>query len=270
MGTSKRCWRSGLVAALCWCFAFSFAPVLLAQQATVPNPQFEAVRATILEAVKDGSVPSVSVAVAKGGRIIWEESFGWANREKMIPATPHTMYSMASISKPISTTGLMVLVDQGKVDLKAPVNKYIVPAELKAFEWNAADATVTHILNHTSGLPLHYSAFYLDEPQRQPPAFTESIRRYGILVHPPGAVYQYANFAFGLVDHIITKVSGRAFREFMKTEVFLPLGLTRTSIDVEPGLEDYQAVRYDTRGNPVPFYISDHPGASQVYSSAHD
>ncbi|MFB3853547.1 MAG: serine hydrolase domain-containing protein [Vicinamibacterales bacterium] len=270
MGASNRVWRRLFFAVLALCFASSFDPVLLAQQATVPNPQFQAVRATILEAVKDGSVPSISVAVAKDGKVIWEESFGWANREKMIPATPHTMYSMASISKPISTTGLMILVDQGKVDLKAPVNKYIAPSELKAHEGNAADATVTHLLNHTSGLPLHYSAFYLDEPQRQPPSFTESIRRYGILVHPPGAVYQYANFGFGLVDHIITKVSGRAFRDFMKTEVFLPLGMTHSCVDVEPALDEYQAVRYDTRGNPVPFYISDHPGASQVYSSAHD
>jgi CubicO group peptidase (beta-lactamase class C family) len=241
-----------------------------AQQVLVPNPQFDQVRATILEAIKGGRVPSISVAVAKGGRIIWEEAFGWANREKMIPATPHTMYSMASISKPISTTGLMMLVEQGRVDLSAPVNRYIEPVQLTAFEGNAADATVTHILNHTSGLPVHYSAFYLDEPARQPPAFPESIRRYGILVHPPGAVYQYANFAFGLVDHIITKVSRQPYRDFMKSEVFLPLGMTHTTIDVEPGLEEFAAVRYDGRGNPVPFYISDHPGASQVYSSAHD
>ncbi len=249
---------------------FGFPFNLVAQQATVPNAQFAAVRATILDAVTSGRIPSMSVAVARDGRIIWEESFGWANRERMIAATPHTMYSMASISKPISTTGLMILVDQGKVDLKAPVNTYIAPAQLTAFEGNAADATVTHILNHTSGLPLHYSAFYLDEPGAQPPAFPESVRRYGILVHPPGAVYQYSNFAFGLVDHIITRVSGRPYRDFMKSEVFLPLGMTHTSIDVEPGLEPYAAVRYDSRGNPVPFYVSDHTGASQVYSSAHD
>ncbi|MBE3133399.1 MAG: beta-lactamase family protein, partial [Acidobacteria bacterium] len=260
----------GSLAVLLVLLAFCFPRLLLAQQSTIPNPQFSEVRATILEAVNGGRVPSMSVVVAKGGRIIWEESFGWANREKMVAATPHTMYSMASISKPISATGLMVLVDQGKIDLKAPVNQYIAPAQLTAFEGNAADATVTHILNHTSGLPVHYTAFYLDEPFQQPPAFPESIRRYGILVHPPGAVYQYANFAFGLVDHIITRVAGRPYRDFMKSEVFLPLGMTHTSIDVAPELEEYAAVRYDSRGNPAPFYVSDHAGASQVYSSAHD
>ncbi|MGW8264976.1 MAG: serine hydrolase domain-containing protein [Longimicrobiales bacterium] len=238
--------------------------------ATIPNPAFSDVRDTILKAIENGDIPSMSVAVAQGGAVIWEEAFGWADREARIPATPHTMYSMASISKPITTTGLMILVEQGAIDLAEPVNRYIAPAELKAFEGESWDATVTHILNHTSGLPVHYSVFYRDEPYRQPPPFSESIRRYGILVHPPGAVYQYANFGFGLASHLIGKVSGRPYREFMKTEVFLPLGMTHTSIDVGPGLEEYAAVRYAGDGEPVPFYISDHPGASQVYSSAHD
>jgi len=180
------------------------------------------------------------------------------------------MYSMASISKPITTTGLMILVERGDVELDQPVNRYIAPAELTGYEGEASDATVTHILNHTSGLPVHYSVFYQDQPQRQAPPFTESIRRYGILVHPPGAGYQYANFGFALADHVITRVSGRTYAEFMKNEVFLPLGMTHTSIDVGPGLEDFAAIRYGGRGEPVPFYTSDHPGASQVYSSAHD
>ena len=238
--------------------------------ATVPNPRFEEVRNTVLEAITAGEIPSMSVAVAKDGEVIWEEAFGWANREEMIPATPHTMYSMASISKPITTTGLMILVERGYVDLNAPVNRYIAPAQLTAYEGEASAATVTHILNHTSGLPVHYSVFYQDEAARQPPAVTESIRRYGVLVHPPGAVYQYANFGFGLASHIISKVSGRPYADFMKTEVFLPLGMTHTSVDVGPGLEAYAAIRYDGDGEPLPFYISDHPGASQVYSSAHD
>jgi len=240
------------------------------QTATILNPRFDGIRAKIMEAVTNAEVPSMSVAVAKDGKVIWEESFGWANREKMIKATPHTMYSMASISKPITTTGLMILVEKGLVDLDEPVDTYIAPAALTAHEGDAADATVTHILNHTSGLPLHYTVFFKEDIDRQPPAFPESIRRYGLLVHPPGEVYQYSNFAFALADHIITKVSGTPYREYMKTEVFLPLGMTHTSIDVGPGLEEYQAIRYNNDGQPVSFYISDHPGASQVYCSAHD
>ncbi|MFC1725661.1 serine hydrolase domain-containing protein, partial [candidate division KSB1 bacterium] len=249
---------------------FLFHPDVFCQETEVYNPKFEEVRELLLDAVKGGETASISVAVAKDGKIIWEESCGWANREKMIKATPHTMYSMASISKPITATGLMKLVEEGKVDLNKPVNDYISPARLTAYEGDVSDVTVRHILNHTSGLPTHYTCFYLDEPDRQPPAMPESIRRYGIIVFPPGEFYQYANFGFSIADHIISKVSHRSFPEFMKREVFLPLGMTHTSIDVAPGFEEYAAERYGSDGDPVPFYISDHPGASQVYCSAHD
>lgn len=245
-------------------------PAVFGQIATIPSEDFEAVRTLILEAVNSGKVPSISVAVAMNGEVIWEEAFGWANRESLIKATPHTMYSMASISKPITTTGLMKLVESGKVVLGKSVNEYISPAKLTAYEGNAADVSIRHILNHTSGLPTHYTCFYFDEPDRLAPPAPESIRRYGILVNTPGEVYQYSNFAFAIADHIISKVSGLSFSEYMKTEVFLPLGMTHASIDVGPGLEKFPAERYHTDGKPVPFYTSDHPGASQVFCSAHD
>ena len=84
---------------------------------------FEAVRKKIREAVDDGKAPSIAVAVSRGSEIVWEEAFGWANREKNIAATPRTPYSLASISKPITATGLMILVERGKVGLDQPINR---------------------------------------------------------------------------------------------------------------------------------------------------
>ena len=239
---------------------------LLFQQS---NEKFSEVREKILKAVDSEKIPSMAVAAAKNGKIIWEEGFGWTDREKQIKATEHTMYSLASISKPITSTGLMILLERGLVKLDDPVNKLIAPAKLTAFEGNAEDATVKHLLNHTSGLPLHYTFFYEDEPYSKP-SMKESISRYGILVHPPGYTYQYANFGFGIIDHIISQVSGQSYSDFMKKEVFLPLGMTHTSIDIGPGLEQFAAARYDNEKDPIPFYTFDHPGASAVFSSAHD
>ncbi|MFC1726461.1 serine hydrolase domain-containing protein [candidate division KSB1 bacterium] len=235
----------------------------------VKSEKFSEVREKIISAVNRGRIPSMAVAVSKGGIIIWEEGFGWADLQKQIKATAHTMYSLASISKPITATGLMILLERGLVKLDDPVNKLISPAALRAFEGKAEDATVKHLLNHTSGLPLHYTFFYEDEPYSKPP-MPESISRYGILVHPPGEIYQYANFGFGIIDFIISRVSKENYTDFMKKEVFLPLGMTHTSIDIGPGLEQYAAVRYDNDKDPIPFYTFDHPGASAVFSSAHD
>ena len=84
------------------------------------SDQFASVRAAMHRMVDTVRSPSVAVAVAKDGRILFEEAIGLANQEKLIPATPYTMYALASISKPLTATGLMVLVDRGQVDLDRP------------------------------------------------------------------------------------------------------------------------------------------------------
>ncbi len=239
------------------------------RRAAPVQDRFEGVRALIRQALEEHGLPSVSVAVAKDGRIIWEEAFGWADRERMIEATPHTLYSLASISKPMTATAIMKLVEQGKVDLDRPVNDYLGTGRLTGLAGDAVGATVRRVLSHTAGLPLHYQFFYANGGYSRP-SMDETIARYALVMNPPGEVYQYSNLGYGILDHIIARVSGKSYEDFMRTEVFLPLGMTRTSVHIGPGLEPFAAVRYDSRQRPIPFYDFDHPGGSAVYSSAHD
>ncbi len=231
--------------------------------------EFEAIRTKIPAELAKRGTPSVAIAVARDGQIVWEQGFGWADRENRVPATEHTMYSLASISKPITATGLAVLLQRGKIELDKPINDYLADAKLVARVGDAAEATVRRVANHSSGLPLHYQFFYVDEPYRRPP-MDETIRRYGNLVTAPGERYQYSNLGYGVIDYVIARTSGKAFADFMREEVFQPLGLTHMSVDIGPGLERYEAVRYDTDELRIPFYDFDHPGGSGTYSSAHD
>ncbi len=89
-------------------------------------PQIEKIRV-------DNGTPSIAVAVARHGKIIWERGFGWADRENRVPATEHTAYSLASISKPVTATGLMTLVQAGRVNLDHPINDYLGDAKLRAW-----------------------------------------------------------------------------------------------------------------------------------------
>ncbi|MGH9718851.1 MAG: serine hydrolase domain-containing protein [Bryobacteraceae bacterium] len=230
--------------------------------------RFDGVRTLIRRQLDGGATPSVAVAVAKDGKIVWEEGFGWADREKRISASEHTPYSLASISKPITATGLMVLVVAGRIDLDRPVNDYLGAAKLRGRAGDAAQATVRRVANHSAGLPLHYHFFYSDEPHRRPP-MDETIRRYANLITPPGERFQYSNLGYGVLDYVIARVSGKSYPDFMREEVFAKLGLNRMSVDVAPGLEAHQALRYGA-GGPIPFYDFDHPGGSAIYSSAHD
>jgi CubicO group peptidase (beta-lactamase class C family) len=247
----------------------TLASLSRAQSPRDRNPQFDQAREAIRHSMEEKGIPSVAIAVARKGKIIWEEGFGWADREKMTPATADTMYSLASISKPITATGLLKLVEQGKIDLDQPANKYLGIGQIRGLAGDASGATVRRILSHTAGLPHHVQFFYADEPYRAP-SMEETIARYGVVVYSPGKGYEYSNLGFGILDYIISRVSGQDYSDYMRKEVFAPLGLTHTSVDIGSGLEPYAAQRYDARLRPIPFYTFDHTGASAIYSSAHD
>ncbi len=229
--------------------------------------RFRIVRALIQEEIDGGQVPSLAVAVARRGEIVWEEAFGWADRERGIPATPHTMFSLASVSKPLTATGLMVLVERGTVDLDRPVNEYLGEVRLRARVGDPAGATVRQVASHTSGLPLHHHFFA--DPTRRPP-LAETIRRYGNLVMEPGERFQYSNLGYAVLEHLIEQASGKDFARFMREEVFVPLDLEHTAILQEPRASPGLAVRYAPDGQPLPFYGSDHGGGSAAFSCAHD
>lgn len=231
--------------------------------------RFDEVREFIRGQLTATSTPSIAVAVAQDGKIIWEEGFGWADRERRIVATEHTVYSLASISKPITTTGIMVLAQSGQLDLDRPANDYLGNAKLRARVGNANDATVRLVANNTSGLPRHLQFYFADEPFHAP-SMDETILRYGYLFTAPGERFQYSNLGFGVLDYIIERVSGLSYERFMRQNVFVPLGMTRTAVGLPPELQQYAAIRYDEDGSPVPSYDSSHPGASAVFASAHD
>lgn len=232
--------------------------------------RFDDIRAYIRAGLVEQDVPSAAVAVAKDGVILWEEGFGWADREKRVAATEHTMYSLASVTKPIMTTGLMTLVQAGKIDFDAPVNSYLGKAKLQARVGEVNEATVRRVANHTSGLPMHYQLFYSDEPFVLP-SMDETILRYGNLVTAPGERFRYSNIGYGVLSYVIERVSGMSFAEFMRHEVFVPLGMTHTSFGIGPGLESFAATGYGLQDSlPIPFYRQDTPGSAGIYSSAHD
>ena len=233
------------------------------------DTRFDQVRSRIQDLMLKEQLPSVAVAVAQHGRIIWEQGFGWADREQLRPATPDTMYSLASISKPFTATAIMMLVKQGKLKLDGPANDYLGAEKLSGLAGDPSGATIRRLLNHTAGLPLHWHFFYVNESYPCP-SMDVTILRYGNLINRPGDVFQYSNLGFGVLSHIISRVSGLSYPDAMRTLVFAPLGLPHTQVPMTPDVGPYAAVRYDSRARPLPFYTFDHLGASAVYSSAHD
>lgn len=255
------------------CISSWFALPAVAQK-TLPSSSvasrydFGPVRTYIQKTLAEKQLPSVSVAVAKDGRILWEESFGWADREKMIPASPETMYALASLTKPYTSTGVLELMEQHKVDLDEPINKYLGSARITAIGDNVSGATVRRVLCHTSGLPIHSNNLF--GASDVVPPMADTIRRYAVLVNPPGQYFDYSNLGYGVLGYMTSLVSQLDWKDYMRDRVFLPLGLLHTSVGIGPGLEAYAAARYDNKNHRLPPFTADTPGASAIWASAHD
>jgi CubicO group peptidase (beta-lactamase class C family) len=232
------------------------------------DPDFSGVEAAARATLHWTGTPSISIGVAVGGEVLWTRSFGDADLARHRKATPDTPYSLASVSKPITATALMVLAQNGDIDIEQPINTYLPDPGVRAGAGDPADATVARVASHTAGLGLHYQFFYDDEPAR-PPAPAETRRRHAVLVTPPGERYLYSNLGFGLLEHVVAAVSGRSYADFVRASVFGPLHMDHAFVGTPPRGAKV-AVRYGGDRRPLPGYGFDHDGASAVWASVHD
>lgn len=173
----------------------------------------------------------LSVAVVQNGKVIFRQEKGFANREQQSPVAPDTLFRLASVSKPITATGVMKLVEKGKLDLDANVRQYI--PELPA---SSPVITLRQLLSHTAGI--HHYNNKTEPPDTQFFAHSKPALAYFIkddLVAQPGEKYSYSTHAFTFVSRAMEQASGASFITFMRSEVFGGLGLDcEVSRDVKP------------------------------------
>jgi len=224
--------------------------------------RFKNIRADIIDFMEDENIPSVSVAVAQGGTIIWEEAFGWANREKKIEATTGTMYELASIAKVYTATAIMILRERGLVDLDAPVQQYLRDITLTPCGVDVSGVTLRRIIQHTSGLPMFWGAPSPTDTTH-PMSNRVVLRRYAILSFTPGERELYSNVGIGLLNAAIEDVAHRSYADFLKQTILEPLALTRTEILSAPSCDTIFAQQYDPDGSRWTY-------ESGFYASAHD
>ncbi|MEZ5426729.1 MAG: serine hydrolase domain-containing protein [Pyrinomonadaceae bacterium] len=234
---------------------------------TFKEKRLEKIRADLGEKVAKGEAASLAVGVIRNGKTIWKEGFGWADKERKIRATPETVYPLASISKSLTATGLWVLAEDGKIDIDAPVEKYLRSARLTYYHNQPEELKVRHLLYMEAGIPHQLEYFYDDETDQIPP-LPERINRYGFTAFPAGKVHNYSNFSFSIVEQIAADVSGRGFSDLMRQEVFRPLGMKNTF--PERPAKNVFARGYGADGELVPANRFEPRGGAGMYSSVDD
>lgn len=238
--------------------ALAVATLSLLAHATVPvcaagapearaKDQLDALLAT------SGS-PSLTAAVARGGEIVWSYAAGLADRERKIAATPRTVYNVGSVSKAITGVAVAKLVEQGRVHLDDPIQRYV-----PGFPDKGAPITVEQLVTHTAGIRHYREHDFPGAPwEENHHAFGGIAEAIGIfkddaLLFPPGKFYFYSSYGVNLLQGVVESASGRGFEDYLRDEIWRPAGMERTSLDVAGRAVSERARGYETKnGTLVP------------------
>ncbi len=194
---------------------------LAAQPVGLPAAKVEAIEKAVSSEMSRQNIPGLSVAVAAGGQRRWAGGFGLADLENFVPAKRETVYRLASISKPITAVAVMQLVEQGKIDLDAPVQKYVPYFPRK--QWTL---TVRHLLMHQGGVR-HYRNDGEMQSTRHYDALREALQLFqdDPLLFEPGTRYLYTTYGYTLLGAAVEGASGMSFVDYIHKHIFEPAGM---------------------------------------------
>jgi CubicO group peptidase (beta-lactamase class C family) len=185
-------------------------------------PAPERFRRLVLEAQSHGRLPSLTAAVFRGGEVVWDEAVGFSDVEQRVESTTDSQYAVASITKTFTAASVMQLRDQGKLDLEDPLSRHLPEAA-------HGTPTLRRLLSHASGL------------QREPPGEVWETLRFpdeeellaGLeeaeQVLPPSTAWHYSNLAYALLGHVVSRVSGMPYHDYVRERLLQPVGLERTT-----------------------------------------
>lgn len=222
--------RSGQLAR-CFCLVTLLSLALLAVTtaaagAPLSSATIARVDSAIAAVIERHHIPGLAIAIVTGGEIRWQKAYGLADVENAVPAETTTVFRIASVTKPLTATAALQLVERGKLDLDAPVQKYA-----PAFPVKAQPITTRQLLGHLSGIR-HYKT---DEAERTNhyDSLTAALEVFkdDALLHEPGAKFTYTTFGYTLLGVVIEGASGMRYIDYMREHLFEPAGMTHTGAD---------------------------------------
>ncbi len=195
-----------------------------------PGPDFAAIDAYVEAEMRANRVPGVGLAIVHGSQIVHVRGFGDDGAGQ--PVTPQTSFLLGSMSKAFTALAVMQLAEQGRIDLDAPVQRYL--------PWfQVADAgaspliTVRHALHHTTGLATRTAA------SEAPLSIAAHVRALAgaTLAHPPGAMHEYASPNYLVLGAIIEQVAGQPYADYIEQQIFAPLAMQRSFTTQEAAMQ---------------------------------
>ena len=240
----RRCSALLLVAGLAAGMAATTAAAQSADApATAPVPLryaevVEEARALVRADLAARGYPGIAIAVAVDGETVWSEGFGYANLEHRVPMWPAVKFRVGSISKSLTAAAVARLVEDGRLDLDAPIQKYV-----PAFPKKAHPITTRQLGGHLAGIR-HYQGDenFIRDPY---PTVLDGLTIFADdpLLHEPGTAFSYTSYGFNLLSAVVEGAAKKPFLDYMREAVFGPLGMRDTVADfvtpIIPGRTSY-------------------------------
>ena len=223
------------------------------------------------DVLQERGVPSASVAVVKGGKLVYTQAYGKAHIDPDVAAKPEMRYSIGSVSKQFTAAAILILQEQGKLTLNDAVGKY-VPGLTRGDE-----VTIRQILSHTSGYQDYWPEDYLMAPMMKPATAQQILDTWAKkpLDFEPGTRWQYSNTNYVIAGEIVEKVSGEKLMDFLGEHIFHPLGMKSVWNSDETKLTSTDATPY-VRNALGPLRLAPKEGrgwmfaAGELAMTAHD
>jgi len=226
----------------------------------------------VVHEMADKRIPGLSIALVDDQQIVWAKGFGLSDLAKHVPATAETVHRAGSVSKLFTDIGVMQLVEQGKLDLDAPIQNYL-PSFKPRNPFGGA-ITLRQLMSHRSGLVREPPVGNYFDPTSPSLARTVASLNRTELVYAPGTRTKYSNAGIAVVGYVLERKMGMPFARYLKGAVLEPMGLTHSSFTAEAsiieGLAKGQMWTLDGRTNQAPRFALGISPAGSLYTSVMD
>lgn len=204
-------------------------------------------RGFILDTMAVLKAPGAAITVIRDGVMIWSEGFGLADVEQGVPATPHTRFRVASVSKSLTSIALGQLVEQGRLDLDAPIQRYV-----PSFPEKRWPITLRQLAGHLAGIR-HYREGEFENAKHYATVLDGlAIFADDSLLFQPGTRYSYSSYGWNLISAAIERAGGEPFLDYMQHHVFGPAGMVATVPEFADSIIPDRAHYYIHTSNGAP------------------
>ncbi|WP_340019622.1 serine hydrolase domain-containing protein [Paenibacillus sp. FSL H3-0457] len=219
-------------------------------------------------------IPGMGISIIENEQAPLISTYGFAEIKNKIPMSDDHLFQVASLSKPVTAWGIMLLVQERKIKLDDPVNNYLTKWKIPSNSYDSNKVTVRQLLSHTSGIcPVEYQGiqlagevYTLEESLKGKYSFTTKVE----LLHPPGNRFLYTGAGYTILQLLIEEVTGDRFEVYMESKVLIPLGLRKSTYKWESVLDKEISRSYNLFGEELPQKIFPEKAAAGLLSTLPD